>query len=145
MSDTRTLILCVDRDDDIGYKGNISSPVIGREDCLRAANTLGLVDPEDSDVNAIFQAVKTYDEQREKGDDIAVAVISGDHLQRIEGDRKLAQELEDIVRDLEISNCILVTDGAEDEFILPIIQSKIRLQNISRFTSRLWLTQILNY
>jgi putative membrane protein len=132
MSDNRTLILCVDRDDDIGYKGGIISPVIGRDDCLAAANTLGLVDPEDSDVNAIFQAVKTYDEQVKKGEDLGIAVISGNHMHRIEGDRKLAQELDTIIQDLGVSNCVLVTDGAEDEFILPIIQSKIPVISVQR-------------
>jgi putative membrane protein len=63
-----TLVLCVDRDDDIGFKGKIESPVIGRGACLRAATTLALVDPEDSDVNAIFQAIKTYDELAAKGE-----------------------------------------------------------------------------
>ncbi len=35
-----TLVLSVDRDDDIGWKANIESPAIGRAACLKAANTL---------------------------------------------------------------------------------------------------------
>jgi putative membrane protein len=62
MSRDRTLILCVDRDDDIGYKAGIEGPVVGREACLRAANALGLADAEDSDINAIFETVRLYDD-----------------------------------------------------------------------------------
>ena len=62
----RTLVLSVDRDDDIGWKGKVESPCIGRAACLRAATTLALADPEDSDINAIFSAIKIYDELIEK-------------------------------------------------------------------------------
>ncbi|NYT06032.1 MAG: DUF373 family protein [Methanomicrobiales archaeon] len=132
MTNGRTLILCVDRDDDIGYKGGIASPVIGREACLAAANSLGLVDPEDSDVNAIFSSVKVYDELIAKGEDVTIAIISGNHLHLIEGDRKIAAELDTIIASTGVTSCILVTDGAEDEFVLPIIQSKVPVSSIQR-------------
>jgi putative membrane protein len=132
MSGDRTLILCVDRDDDIGFKAGIQSPVIGREDCLEAATRLGLKDPEDSDVNAIFQGIKIYDDRCMKGDDVCIAVIAGDHHNSIEGDRKIAEDLRKIVWDLEVAECILVTDGAEDEFILPVIQSRVSVSSVQR-------------
>ena len=46
MSHGRTLILCVDRDDDLGFKAAVTGPVIGKEACISAANSLGLIDPE---------------------------------------------------------------------------------------------------
>jgi putative membrane protein len=132
MSNSPTLILCVDRDDDIGFKGNIASPVIGRDSCLNAANVLGLMDPEDSDINAIFQALKLYDELSSKGEEVVVAIISGDHHQMLEGDRKIAADLGELVEQTGAEQCLLVTDGAEDEFILPIIQSRIRVDGVQR-------------
>lgn len=132
MAQGPTLILCVDRDDDIGFKGGIQSPVIGRDDCLAAATTLGLVDPEDSDVNAIFQAVCTYDKLKRKDEDVVIAILTGNHLHMIEGDRKIAVELEEVVAKTGAGECILVTDGAEDEFVLPIIHSHIRVTSIQR-------------
>ena len=83
MAQGRTLVLSVDRDDDIGYKAQVESPCIGRAACLKAANTLALADPEDSDVNAIFQAIKIFDELITKGEDTQVAVISGNHMHMI--------------------------------------------------------------
>ena len=128
----RTLVLSVDRDDDIGFKASINSPVIGRDACLAAANTLGLADPEDSDVNAIFQAIKIYDELLGRGEDVEVAVIAGNHMHMIEGDRRIAASLGDVVAQTGASNCIVVTDGAEDEFVIPIVQSKLPVSSIRR-------------
>jgi putative membrane protein len=128
----RTLVLSVDRDDDIGWKAKIESPAIGRAACLKAANTLALADPEDSDVNAIFSAVKIYDELTEKGEETAIAVIAGNHLHMIEGDRRIASSLEQVIKETQATNCILVTDGAEDEYVIPIIQSKIPVSSIRR-------------
>jgi len=62
MAKERTLVLCVDRDDDLGFKARIDGPIVGREACLHAATSLGLADPEDSDVNALFETVRLYDE-----------------------------------------------------------------------------------
>ena len=128
----RTLVLSVDRDDDIGWKAKVESPAIGRAACLKAANTLALADPEDSDVNAIFSAVKIYDELTEKGEETAIAVIAGNHLHMIEGDRRIAASLEQVIKETQATNCILVTDGAEDEYVIPIIQSKIPVSSVRR-------------
>ena len=132
MTQGRTLVLSVDRDDDIGWKAKIDSPVIGRAATVKAANTLALADPEDSDVNAIFMAVKIYDELTAKGEDTAIAVIAGNHLHMIEGDRRIAAALEHVVEETQATNCILVSDGAEDEYVVPIIQSKIPVSSITR-------------
>ncbi|MFA6225393.1 MAG: DUF373 family protein [Methanoregula sp.] len=132
MTQGRVLVLSVDRDDDIGWKAKIDSPVIGRAATVKAANILALADPEDSDVNAIFMAVKIYDELTAKGEDTAIAVIAGNHLHMIEGDRRIAKALEQVVLETQATNCILVSDGAEDEYVVPIIQSKIPVSSITR-------------
>src|SRR3989442_104102 len=43
----KTLVLCVDRDDDVGTKTPVKGPLIGRDENLVAATKLGLADPED--------------------------------------------------------------------------------------------------
>ena len=62
----RILILSVDRDDDVGRKTSHKGPVMGREKVLSVANALGLADPEDSDFNALFQAVRYFDEMKKQ-------------------------------------------------------------------------------
>lgn len=132
MGSSRTLVLNIDRDDDIGFKADIESPVIGREACLNAAVRLALADPEDSDVNAIFQAISTFDQLKREGEDAYVAVIGGNHFRFIEGDRKIARLVEEVIRDTGVDQCILVTDGGEDEYVLPIIQKKVQISSIQR-------------
>jgi putative membrane protein len=132
MAAGRTLVLSVDRDDDIGWKAKVESPAIGRAACLKAANTLALADPEDSDINAIFSAVRIYDELTAKGEEVAIAVVAGNHLHMIDGDRRIATSLEQVIKETQATNCILVTDGAEDEYVIPIIQSRIPVSSIRR-------------
>ncbi len=132
MTTGRTLVLSVDRDDDIGWKAKIVSPVVGRKECLKAADTLALADPEDSDVNAIFSAVKIYDELIAKGEEAVVAVVAGNHLHMIEGDRKIAANLDNVIAETKPTSCILVSDGAEDEYVVPIIQSRLPVTSIRR-------------
>ena len=57
----KLLVICVDRDNDVGEKAGIVSPVIGRDSCIEAAQRLALEDPEDADSNSIFAAIKTYE------------------------------------------------------------------------------------
>ena len=57
----RILILCVDRDDDLGKKAGIKTPVLGRDENLNAAIALALRDPEEADANAMFEGVRGYD------------------------------------------------------------------------------------
>jgi putative membrane protein len=132
MPESNTLVLCVDRDDDIGYKAGIKSPVIGREAALAAATALALADPEDSDVNAIFQGIRIHDDLARRGEGASIAILAGDHTDMIQGDRKIAADLEQVIRTTGTGSCILVSDGAEDEFVLPIIQSRIPVASVRR-------------
>ena len=128
----RTLILCIDRDDDLGYKAGVRSPIIGRAACLDAASTLALADPEDSDVNAIFQAVKTHDELAGRGEEVEVVILTGNHMHMLEGDRKIGDDLDRVLEKTRVSSCILISDGVEDEYVLPIIQSRLPVSGIRR-------------
>jgi putative membrane protein len=132
MQDKKTLVLCVDRDDDIGYKAKIKSPVIGREAAVEAGTALALADPEDSDVNAIFQGIRIYDDLVRRGEDASIAILAGDHTDMIHGDRKIAADLEQVIRITGTGSSILVSDGAEDEFVLPIVQSRIPVSSVRR-------------
>lgn len=128
----RTLILSVDRDDDVGYKAGVESPAVGRDACLDAATRLGIADPEDSDTNAIFQAIKTYDQLKAEGEDVEVAVIGGNHMNMLEGDRRIGDLLEQVIGITGVTECILISDGAEDEYVLPIIQSHLKVASVVR-------------
>jgi putative membrane protein len=131
----KTLILCVDRDDDLGEKGHVATPVIGRRRSVEAAMALGLADPEDSDTNALFAAVHLYDGELAKlrgQDQIEVACIAGHKAMGTRADRKLVEELDQVIAAVRPDAIILVSDGAEDEQILPLLQSRAKVAHVHR-------------
>jgi putative membrane protein len=83
-------------------------------------------------VNAIFQAIKIYDELAAKGEAVEVALVSGDHMHMLDGDRRIAAAVDTLVRETGAAGCIVVTDGAEDEFVIPIVQSRVPVSGIQR-------------
>ena len=72
----RTLVITVDRDNDLGIKAAIRGPVIGRKAVLTAALRLGIADPEESDTNAILGALHHHDRISEStdGEEVEAAV-----------------------------------------------------------------------
>lgn len=128
----KTLILCVDRDNDIGRKTNIKSPIIGREDTLKAAMELGLKDPEDSDVNGLFAGLKKYDEFIKKEKEVEISVICGDVDVSGVADEIIKKQLEEVLENVKPDELIFVSDGGEDEFIMPIITSRIKVAKVER-------------
>ena len=132
---TRTLVITVDRDNDLGIKTAIRGPVVGRKSVLTAALKLGIADPEESDANAIFGALHRYDNLAEstgENDEVEVAILTGDEKVGVRSDRAVAAQLEEVVAEFQPDQAILVTDGAEDEAILPIIQSQVRIDHVQK-------------
>ena len=128
----KKIVLVIDRDNDLGRKAGVSSPIIGRKANLEAAIKLAEVDPEDSDLNTIFGAIKIYDELRRKGENVEIVTICGDEKVGIISDEKIAEQLDKIARITNADSVIVVTDGSEDEFVLPIISSRFRIDGIKR-------------
>ncbi len=131
----RTLILCIDRDDDLGVKAGIKTPVLGREENLNAAVSLALRDPEEPDANAIFEAIRIYDRLNEGTDSkgrYQIATITGSELGGIEADRKLVAELTQVLERFPAEDVILVSDGYSDEAVLPLVQSRVPVTSVRR-------------
>ena len=132
----KTLILCVDRDNDLGEKARIKTPIVGREFVLNAGISLLLADPEDSDGNSLFQAVKEYDELKKKGEDVEIAAIAGDKNVGGVSDLIISEQLDTVLKATNPDSAIFISDGAEDEFILPIILSRIKIRMVKRVVVR---------
>ncbi|MFQ5837335.1 MAG: DUF373 family protein [Thermoplasmata archaeon] len=128
----KTLVLCVDRDNDIGVKADIQGPVIGREANLATAMKLGLADPEDADVNTILTAVAMYDELMKGGMDSEVATIAGDPHVGHHSDMILSAQLDEVLENVRPDHAYLVSDGAEDEYIFPMIASRVKINHVKR-------------
>jgi putative membrane protein len=128
----RTLILVVDRDDDFGVKAKIQTPAIGLDAVLYAAIALGTVDPEDSDVNAAYAAVKIYNEMKAEKRDVEIALICGDTKVGHRSDIKIGDELEAVIEKVSPERAVLVSDGAEDEYVYPIITSRLKVDSVKK-------------
>ncbi|MCH1540463.1 MAG: DUF373 family protein [Candidatus Poseidonia sp.] len=131
----RTLVLTVDRDNDLGIKTSIRGPVVGRRNVLTAALKLGIADPEESDTNAILGALSQHDllvENKSEEDEVEIAILTGDEKVGMRSDRAIAAQLEEVVSAFQPDEAILVTDGAEDESVLPIIQSQVRIDHVEK-------------
>jgi len=131
----RVLVLCVDRDGDLGAKAGVKTPVVGREDNINAAVSLALKDPEEPDANAMFEAVRIYDRLKAENrpeEVVEVATLSGSELGGISADRKVVVELNDLLHSFEATEVILVSDGYSDEAVLPVVQSRVPVSSVRR-------------
>ncbi len=129
------LILCVDRDGDLDVKAQIRTPVIGRKENLDAAVTLALHDAEETDANAMFEAVRIYDRLTSEGkpDEVfEIATLSGSEHGGVKADRKLVAELSQLLSSFPASEVILVTDGYSDEAVLPLVESRVPVTSVRR-------------
>lgn len=129
------LILCVDRDDDVGEKTGLRTPMLGKEQVLNAAIQLITKDPEEADANTLFEAIRIFESLRSRAVDekYEVAAVSGSSLGGLEADRKIAREVQEVVKRSSAEAIILVSDGFTDQAVSPIIQSYAPIVSVRRF------------
>jgi Predicted membrane protein len=130
----KVLVLYVDGDGDIPIITKNDTPVIGRENNLKLAEKFALLKPEDSDLNALFYAIKIYDEIIEKKlfASCEIATISGDPYGGVKSDLKIKNELEKVLSQYDAEAVIFVSDGGRDELIIPIIASVLPVISVKR-------------
>ena len=131
-SRNRILVLCIDRDDDIGSKGGVKTPIMGRDHCVEAGLRLAIEDPEDPDANAIFGAVKAYEKLVSKGYDSEVALVAGKRDRGIEADEKIGIELNHVLNRYHADAAAIISDGEDDEAVVPVIQTMIPVISVQR-------------
>jgi putative membrane protein len=132
----KVLVACIDRDNDIGSKAGIQTPILGRDNCIDAGTRLAIEDPEDADANAIFAAVKLYEELVTKGYGTEVAIVAGRFDRGIESDQKIIIEIREILSQFKADGIVIVSDGEDDETVIPIVQNIIPVISIQRVIIR---------
>jgi len=128
----KLLVICIDRDDDLGRKTGISTPVVGRNACIEAAQRLALEDPEDADSNSIFFAVKTYEDLVSKGYEAQVITVTGVENRGVQADEKVASEIKSVLKKFSANGAVIVSDGEDDEMVIPVIQNIIPVISVQR-------------
>jgi len=128
----KLLVICIDRDDDLGRKTGISTPVVGRDACIEAAQRLALEDPEDADSNSIFFAVKTYEDLVSKGYKAQVVTVTGVENRGVQADEKVASEIKSVLKKFSANGAVIISDGEDDEMVIPVIQNIIPVISVQR-------------
>jgi len=128
----KLLVICIDRDDDLGRKTGISTPVVGRDACIEAAQRLALEDPEDADSNSIFFAVKTYEDLVSKGYKAQVITVTGVENRGVQADEKVASQIKSVLKKFSANGAVIVSDGEDDEMVIPVIQNVIPVISVQR-------------
>ncbi len=141
----KLLVICVDRDNDLGEKTGISTPVIGRDACIEAAQRLALEDPEDADSNSIFAAIKTYEDLISKGYQVEVATIAGVKSRGVQADEKILLETKILLEKFQANGAVIVSDGEDDESVIPVIQNVLPIVSVQRVVMKVSRTVEYSY
>ncbi|WP_435097790.1 DUF373 family protein [Halarchaeum sp. P4] len=132
----RTLVVCVDRAGDVARKADVDVPVAGREAVESLVVDLGMDDPEDSSVNCLLEALRLTDDLRADGDDAVPAVVSGVADTAVGADRSVAAQLDELVALYDPDSAVVVVDTAEDERLVPIVESRLPVDAVDRVVVR---------
>ena len=134
---TMLLVLCVDLDDDLGRKTGVDTPVVGRDAVREAAVALATTDPEDSDVNVLFEGIHLADTIDDET--VEVAAVTGVDGGDVAANRAVGEELDRVLAALETGedvHALVVTDGAQDESVVPVVRSRVTVDGVRRVVVR---------
>ncbi len=131
----RTLVVCVDRPGDIPRQTGLRTPVAGWEAVQSLVVEMGIADPEDSAVNCLLEALRVTRDLRDEDDDAVVAAVSGSG-DGVSADRSLAEQLDDLIERYDPDSAVVVIDSAEDERVVPIVESRLQVDAVDRVVVR---------
>ncbi|MFD1644712.1 DUF373 family protein [Haloarchaeobius litoreus] len=131
-----TLVVCVDRTDDIGRKTGLKTPVVGWEAVRSLVTDVGLADPEDSSVNTLLETLRVARDLRDADEETVVAVVSGASESVVGADRAVGQQLDGLLETHDIESAVVVIDSAEDERLVPVVESRLRVDSVDRVVVR---------
>lgn len=141
----KLLVICIDRDNDIGDKANIKTPVLGRDSCIEAAQRLALEDPEDADSNSMFAAIKMYEDLISRGNKAEVAIVAGLAERGVAADRKVAAEIHQLKKTFPATGAVIVSDGEDDESVIPVVQGILPVVSVKRVVMKVSRTIEYSY
>ena len=131
-----TLVICIDRSGAISRATNVPMPVAGWEAVRSLVTDAGLSDPEGASVNCLLESLRVARDLRDEREEAVVAVVSGESDTVIGADRSIAAQLDDLVDRYDPRAAIIVVDSAEDEQVLPIVESRIPVDSVDRVVVR---------
>lgn len=131
-----TLVVSIDRGSEPRRQLAADYPVVGWDSIEELALEAGIIDPEDSTVNRHLEALRVTRELEADNEGVIVAAVSGKDESMIGADRTIAQQIDELVSAYEPTGVIIVVDSAEDERLVPIIESRVRVDSVDRVVVR---------
>ncbi len=131
-----TLVVCLDRTDDVGRKTGLRAPIVGWEAVRGLVTDIGLADPEDSGVNTLLEGLRVTQDLRDGDEEAIVAVVSGDRESMVSADRAVARQLDDLISEYDPDSAVVVIDSAEDERLVPVVESRLPVDSVDRVVVR---------
>lgn len=131
-----TLVVCVDRSNDISRKTDLELPVAGWEAVHALVTDVGLADPEDSSVNCLLESLRVARDLRDEQRESVVAVVGGVGESLVGTDRSVAEQLDELVEQYDLDTAIVVIDSVQDERIVPIVESRLTIDSVDRVVVR---------
>ena len=128
-----TLVVCIDRGSPFPEGSEL--PVSGWEAVRSLVTDVGLEDPENSRVNTLLEGLSVTRELEADGDEAVVAVV-GDRSDGVNADRSVARQIEELQAQYQPDSAIVVVDSAEDERLVPIVESRLRVDAVDRVVVR---------
>jgi putative membrane protein len=122
-----TLVACLYRESAL----DAEAPVVGTDAVERLVTTIGVDDPEDSRVNCILEGLRVA---RDLDDEAVLAVLSG--TEGVSGERAIARQVDGLVAEYDPDSAVVVVDSAEDERLVPIVESRIPVDAVDRVVVR---------
>ncbi|MEM0061617.1 MAG: DUF373 family protein, partial [Fervidicoccaceae archaeon] len=132
LSEKKILLLVIDRDNDIEKYTGLKAPIIGKEELLKAAIEFAKHSPEDSDLNVMFSGLQLLEKMIKEGYNTEIALVAGDESDPVKGDLRIRNDVERLKRELSVDGAIVISDGTEDEVIIPVLQSIIPIISVRR-------------
>ena len=128
-----TLVVCVDRSGALSQGDD--EPAVGRERLEAMVTRIGVDDPEDSRVNCLLETLRVGRDIEAEGGEPIVAIVSGGG-DGVNADRAVARQTDALVEEFTPDSAVVVTDSAEDERLVPIIESRVRVDAVDRVVVR---------
>lgn len=123
-----TLVVCLYRGDDL----DSDPPVVGADAAEDIVTKVGIDDPEDSRVNCLLEGLRL---SRDLEDETVLSVLSGGG-DSVTYNRAIAAQVDELVSKYSPDSAVVVVDSAEDERLVPIIESRVAVDAIDRVVVR---------
>ena len=129
-----SLVVCIDRGAVIADAAG-ETPVVGERAVRSLVTEVGLDDPENSRVNCLLEGLRLTRERRDEGEEPVLAAVSAPD-ESVDSDRAIAQQIDDLLADHPVESAVVVTDNAADERLVHVIESRVRVDGVSRVVVR---------